>query len=101
MTDTSIITTGSIVAVYVSKYPEFPQIGKVQSRSDTEVTISWFDGSFNDIWSEVKLKGGGKWCETVNKSNIILYDIQFTKGYRLRKDCGQVLRKFLDESVPH
>lgn len=88
-----------MVAVYLPKYPEFPQIGKVQSMDEAAVTISWFDGAFNDIWSMVKLKKGEQWTEKVNRKDIILYDIEFTKGQRLKKDTQLFLRTYLDEFV--
>lgn len=91
--DVTNICVGSLVAVYLPKYPEFPQIGKVQSYNETEITISWFDGTFSDIWNEVKLKGEKKWCEKVQRSEILLCDIEFTKGQRLKKDCVQALRE--------
>ena len=89
--DNSIINNGSIVAVYLAKYPEFPQIGQVRSSTDTTITISWYDGTFNDIWSLVKLKKGEEWKETINKSSVLLFDIVFTKGPEAEKGVSERL----------
>ena len=99
MSENCTISDGPIVAVYLSKYPEFPQIGQVRCSSDTTVTISWYDGTFNDVWSLVKLKRGMEWKETISKDKILLYDLVFTKGQRLKKDCVQFLRDYYDNSV--
>ena len=72
MSEHCTINNGSIVAVYISKYPEFPQIGEVRCSTDTTVTISWYDGTFNDVWSLVKLKKGMEWKETISKDKILL-----------------------------
>ena len=96
-TSEASINYGSVVAVYLEKYPEFPQIGKVENSSEDTITISWFDGAFNDVWSIVKLKKGAEWRETLQKDKIILYDIQFTKGQRLKKDTVKALRDYSDE----
>lgn len=99
MSDTSVINNGSIVAVYLSKYPEFPQIGKVRSVTDNTVTISWYDGAYNDIWSIVKLKKGEDWQESIEKNSVLLYDIEFTRGQRLKKDTQKALRDYFDEFI--
>ena len=93
------ISNGSIVAVYLIKYPEFPQIGRVHTSTNEAVTISWFDGTFHDIWSLVKLRKGKEWKETVSKEHIILYDVEFTRGQRLKKDTQLVLREYYDKFV--
>lgn len=97
--DDSIMVLGSVVAVYLQKYPEFPQIGKVRSIDNNAITISWYDGAFNDIWSMVKLKKGEEWSEKIDKKSILLYDIEFTRGQRLKKDAHQALKKYYDEFV--
>lgn len=88
-----------MVAVYLPKYPEFPQIGKIRSIDSKTVTISWYDGAFNDIWTLVKLRKGEEWREKIEKNSILLYDIEFTKGQRLKKDACQALKKYYDELV--
>ena len=94
ITENSLIKCGSMVAVYLSKYPEFPQIGRVQSVSETAINIAWFDGTFNDIWNIVKLRRGK---ECIEKDNILLlYDIEFTKEQRLKKDTQKALREFVN-----
>lgn len=95
----SVINDGSLVAVYLPKYPEFPQIGQVQCSNDESITISWYDGTFNDIWTLVKLKKGLEWKETIKKTSILLYDLVLTKGQRLKKDCNQFLREYYENSV--
>ena len=95
----SKLTLGSIVAVYLPKYPEFPQIGKIRSISNSDISISWYDGAFNDIWTMVKLKKGEEWNEKIEKKNVILHDIEFTRGQRLKKDTHQALKKYYDEFV--
>ena len=99
MSNDSVISPGSVVAVYLSKYPEFPQIGKVQSATDATITISWYDGAFNDVWTVVKLKKGMEWKETVGKDTILLYDLQFSRGQRLKKDASDFLREYFDNCV--
>jgi hypothetical protein len=66
---------------------------------ETAVTISWFDGAFSDIWSIVKLKKGEEWRENVNKKDILLHDIELTKGQRLKKDTQFFLRTYYDDFV--
>ena len=88
-----------MVAVYLPKYPEFPQIGKIRSIANDAISISWFDGTYSDIWSMVKLKRGEEWREEIEKKSIIFYDIEFTKGQRLKKDAQQALKRYYDEFV--
>lgn len=99
MSDSAVINVGSVVAVYLPKYPEFPQIGKIQSSSDATITISWYDGAFNDVWNIVKLKKGIEWKETMNKDTILLYDLQFSRGQRLKKDAIEFLRDYYGKFV--
>ena len=99
MSDDSVINVNSMVAVHLSKYEEFPQIGKVCAVADNSITISWFDGAFNDIWSVVRLKGGGEWREKVEKKDILLHDIEITRGQRLKKDTQLYLREYFAENV--
>jgi hypothetical protein len=47
----------------------------------------------------VKLKGGGKWREKVEMNDILLYDIEFTRGQRLKKDTQLNLREYYEENV--
>ena len=99
MSDDAVINLGSVVAVYLPKYPEFPQLGKVKSTSDTTITISWFNGAFNDVWTIVKLRKGMEWTETVDKTTILLYDLQFSRGQRLKKDALEFLRDYFENIV--
>lgn len=87
------------MAVYLSKYPEFPQIGRVECSSTDTTTIAWFDGAFNDVWSIVKLRKGAEWSEVIPNDKILCYDIQFTKGQRLKKDALKFLREYFDNFV--
>ena len=80
------------VACYLPKYKnEIPQIGKVVDISSTSpeaVDIEWLVGTFSSTWKILKQRQGGEyapWRERIQRSDIILFPIQLTNGYRLQK----------------
>ena len=93
--DTSSLKPGTLVAVNLAKYEEWPQIGEVMSIEQDTVTLAWYDGLYSTPWMKVKLKQGrkhGDWRETVSKDTLILYDILLTAGQRLKKDAVEKLK---------
>ena len=95
--DTEQINPGTLVAVNLQNYEEWPQIGKVINSNEDTVTLAWYDGTYSSPWIKVKLKKGKQyieWREIVCRDVLIMYDITLTSGYRLRKDAVEKLKSF-------
>lgn len=96
--DTVTLKPGTLVAVNLAKYEEWPQIGEVISSQQDTLTLSWYDGLYSTPWMKVKLKNGDDWKETVSKDTLIMYDITLTAGQRLRKDTVEKLKNSFENS---
>jgi len=96
--DTVTLKPGTLVAVNLAKYEEWPQIGEVISSQQDTLTLSWYDGLYSTPWMKVKLKNGNDWKETVSKDTLIMYDITLTAGQRLRKDTVEKLKNSFENS---
>ena len=93
--DTSTLKPGTLVALNLTKYEEWPQIGEVICSDPDTVTLAWYDGLYSTPWIKVKLKHGGEhcdWIETVSKDAVIIQNISLTAGHRLRKDAVEKLK---------
>ena len=90
------LSSGKMVALRLVKYfDEIPQIGKVVSVSDMEVTIEWFIGSYSDVW--ISWKRNNKVVkETVPKNAVIYSDIDLTKSSRLKPSTRKALQELYE-----
>lgn len=47
------IWPGEFVALRLAKYDdEVPQLAKVETMTDMDVTIQWWCGRYHDVWTE-------------------------------------------------
>lgn len=83
---------GEFAALRLKEYDdEIPQIAKVLSVSDLEVSIEWWIGGWNQTWNQWKTKGQPN-TATVHKNAVIMAPFLLTKSNRLPKDLLAKLR---------
>ena len=79
---------GEIVALFLEKYNERPQIGRVKTvdREREKLMIEWYDGGWTTKWKLYEYKEGRKkviWTEEVDLKDLIFMNIVFTASCRL------------------
>ena len=79
-------TVGKFAALRLKKYDdEVPQIAKVKTITNLEVTVEWWIGRWGDTWTEWKQQGKAV-EETVHQNAIIMAPIELSRSNRLTKN---------------
>ena len=90
------------VAVYLPQYrDELPIIEKVVSFDSENAEVEWYVGSYSGVWKVCKRRQGRElvpWRETIPQE-CILFPVNFTKSFRLRKCTVDQLKEAYKNSV--
>uniref|UniRef100_A0AAY4CAB0 Nipped-B protein n=1 Tax=Denticeps clupeoides TaxID=299321 RepID=A0AAY4CAB0_9TELE len=89
------VEPADVVALFIPKYKERPQLARVVQRSGAGFSIHWLSGTYSSPWSEARRRDGRKlvpWVETVKESDIIYKKINLTSSQKLTHKLAQTLR---------
>ena len=87
------IWPGTFVALRLAKYDdEIPQLAKVVSVSDMDVTVQWWMGRYRDVWTEWRVKGEVV-QETFPRTAVIRSSILLSRSNRLSNALVEELRE--------
>ena len=59
-----------------------PQLAKVETMTDMDVTIQWWCGRYHDVWTEWKVRGTVM-TETVPRNAVIKGSISLSRSNRM------------------
>ena len=80
---------GKYVAVACDMYAER---GKVLKIMDSDFELGWMIGTYSGLWGEWKGRHKVQVTDIFSVEDILLYDIEFTKGMRLSATMQMALK---------
>ena len=90
------LEVGKFAALRLKKYDdEIPQLAKICSIGEMDVSIEWWMGTWSNNWSPWKTCGVTN-TESVHRNAVIMAPVSLTRSNRLTKETVIRLKKLYD-----